>query len=176
MNLVFERIESHPEHACGREGRVVLLNLSFRRAVSDHPAVIPVIASGSFGGPAVLRVTEVFMDALCLGGFAPEAAAHAYRATSSYAIGYLSLELRGFFESVVGDHRRGKHDHGVYLRLSEVALHLRTWDPEREFEAGLRRLLAGLHEDLTPEPGKFWADVSEPDGAPPNPRGQATRR
>lgn len=150
-DLVFERVGLPAELESDWADRIVGLNLAFRRAALEHPAVVPVIASAPIGGAAVLRVTEVFFDALERGGFDPEAAAHAYRATTSYAVGYLSLELGGFFGSVVGDHRRdgrGGTSLEQYPRLSEVAPHLRTWNPEYEFEAGLRRLLAGLHEDL----------------------------
>ena len=156
-DLVFERVGLPDESESDWADRIVGLNLAFRRAALEHPAVVPVIASGPVGGPAVLRVTEVFFDALERGGFGPEAAAHAYRATTSYAVGYLSLELGGFFGSVVGDHRRdgrGGASPEQHPRLSEVAPHLRAWNPEYEFEAGLRRLLAGLHEDLVGDPGR----------------------
>jgi AcrR family transcriptional regulator len=156
-DLVFERVGLPDESESDWADRVVGLNLAFRRAALEHPAVVPVIASGLVGGLAVLRVTEVFFDALERGGFDPEAAAHAYRATTSYAVGYLSLELGGFFGSVVGDHRRdgpGRPSPEQYPRLARVAPHLRAWDPEYEFETGLRRLLTGLYEDLVGGSGR----------------------
>lgn len=147
-DLIFERVGLPAEQARGWADQIVGLNLSFRRAALKHPAVVPVLASGSVGGSAVLRVTEMFFDALERGGFEPEAAAHAYRATTSYTVGYLSLELGGFFGSVFGDRRYDGAGPDEHPRLSEVTSHLLAWDPEHEFEAGLRRLLKGLHEDL----------------------------
>lgn len=149
-DLLFERVDLSPRDEQGWTDRIVRLNLSFRRVVVGHPALMSVISSGRFGGPAVLRVTEAFFDALRQGGFGPEEAAHVYRAVASYVIGYLSLELGGFFGSVVGDSRRLVRSHrpDEYPRLSEVSDHLRAWDPQPEFEAGMRRLLAGFDEDL----------------------------
>jgi TetR/AcrR family transcriptional regulator, tetracycline repressor protein len=156
-DLVFERVGLPEESGSDWADRVVGLNLAFRRAALEHPAVVPVIASGLVGGLWVEAPPFEGVEEHLRYAQHRQAAAHAYRATTSYAVGYLSLELGGFFGSVVGDHRRdgpGRPSPEQYPRLAGVAPHLRAWDPEYEFEAGLRRLLTGLHEDLVGGSGR----------------------
>lgn len=151
VELIFEQVEQPPDDMRDWVDRVLFISLSFRRAALAHPVLVPLVASGSFSGPMVLESTEAYVAALVQRGFDPEMAAHVYRAAASYVMGYLSLELGGFFGSAVESYRRGgleKAGSGKYPHLSEVAPRLGVWDPEREFEAGLRRLLAALHEDL----------------------------
>lgn len=148
--LVFEQVEQPPNDMHDWEDRIVFISLSFRRAALAHPAVVPLVASGSFSGPMVLESTEAYVAALVQRGFGPVMAAHVYRAAASYVMGYLSLELGGFFGSAVGAYRRGGLAKGgpvEYPNLSEVAPSLGPWDPQSEFEAGLRRLLAGFPRD-----------------------------
>ena len=78
-------------------------------------------------------------------------AARIYRAAASHIMGYLYLELGGFFGSAVECFRRGgleKAGPEKYPHLSKLVPSLSAWDPEREFEASLRRLLAGFHRDM----------------------------
>lgn len=143
VDLVFEEVEAPPDGMLDWVDRLVFVSLSFRRAAIKHPSVIPLIASGSVSGPVVLRSTEAYIEAIVRRGFAPETAAHVYRLAASYIIGYLSLELGGYFGSVV----ENRGDPGKYPSLSRVGVHLGEWSPETEFEAGLRRLLASFETD-----------------------------
>ena len=150
VELVFEQVEQPPDGMQDWADQVLFISLSFRRAALAHPVVVPLVASGSFGGPMVLRSTEAYVAALVRRGFDPETAARVYRAAASYVIGHLSLELGGFFASAVDGYRRGGLETDgprEYPHLSELAPRLSLWDPEREFEAGLRRLLAAFHRD-----------------------------
>lgn len=154
-DLVFEQVEQPPDDMEGWADRVVYVSLSFRRAALAHPSVVRLVASGSFSGPMVLESTEAYVAAIARRGFDPETAARVYRAASSYVMGYLSLELGGFFGSAVQSYRRGgleKAGPRKYPHLTELAPRLSLSDPEREFEAGLRRLLAGFHADPTSGP------------------------
>ena len=151
VELDFEQVEQPPDDMQDWAGRVLFISLSFRRAALAHPVVVPLVASGSFSGPMVLASTEAYVAALVQRGLDPEMAAHVYRAAASYVMGYLSLELGGFFGSAVESFRRGgleKAEPGKCPHLSELVPGLSAWDPEREFEAGLRRLLAGFHRDM----------------------------
>jgi AcrR family transcriptional regulator len=146
-NLVFEQVEQPPDDMRDWEDHVLFVSLSFRRAALSHPVVVPLVASGFFSGPTVLESTEAYVAAIVRRGFDPETAAHVYRAAASYVMGYLSLELGGFFGAAVESYRRGgleKVGPEKYPHLSELVPSLSTWDPEHEFEAGLRRLLAGF--------------------------------
>lgn len=173
VDMVFEQVERPPDGMTSWVDRVVYVSLSFRRAALAHPAVVSLVASGSTSGPVVLQSTEAYLGAIAQRGFDPQTAAHVYRSAASYIIGYLSLELGGYFGSVVASLQHGgleEAESGEYPCLSEVGPHLSVWNPEREFEAGLRRLLAGFHEDLAsalrqPKP----QSASERDGASANP-------
>lgn len=157
VELIFEQTEQPPDDMQEWSDRVVFISLSFRRAALAHPVVVPLVASGSFSGPVVLRSTEAYVAAILRRGFDPHTAAHIYRAAVSYVMGYLSLELGGFFRSAVESFRRGgleKAGPGKYPHLSEIIPDLGACDPEREFEAGLRRLLAGFHKEVTPAPDR----------------------
>lgn len=164
VDFVFEKVEQPPDEIRGWVDRVLFISLSFRRAALVHPMVVSLIASGSFSGPVVLQSTETYVRSIVQGGLVPEAATHVYRAATSYVIGYLSLELGGYFGSAVESFRRGGLENTgteKYPALSELAPYLSAWNPEREFETGLRRLLAGFSEDpasgidqSTPDDGK----------------------
>ncbi|WP_166396979.1 TetR/AcrR family transcriptional regulator [Rubrobacter marinus] len=167
VELVFERVEQPPEEMRDWAERVLFISMTFRRAALAHPAVVPLVASGSFSGPMVLRSTEAYVAALVRRGFDPETAARVYRAAASYVMGYLSLELGGFFASAVDAYRRGGLETDgptEYPHLSELAPRLGVRDPEREFEAGLRRLLAGFNDDLNRDSNRA-AREKQPDGA-----------
>ena len=93
VELVFEQVERPPDGMQDWADQVLFIFLSFRRAALAHPVVVPLVASGSFGGPMVLRSTEAYVAALVRRGFVPETAACVYRAAVSYVMGHLSLEL-----------------------------------------------------------------------------------
>lgn len=157
VDFVFEQVKQAPDNIQGWADRVVSVSLSFRRVALAHPVVLPLIASGSVSGPAVLQSTEGYLGAILQEGFDPQTTAQVHRATTSYVVGYLSLELGGFFGSLLESYRRGglELEDGAaeeYPRLSEIAPHLSAWEPEQEFEAGLRRLLEGFHNSLASGP------------------------
>jgi AcrR family transcriptional regulator len=77
--------------------RVRFILGSFRRVAHRHPTVIELIPVNPPWTPPALRATEVGVAALKEAGFGDEAAAHAYRLLASYVVGYVSLELGGFF-------------------------------------------------------------------------------
>ncbi len=101
VELVFEQVDQPPDDMQDWADRVLCIALSFRREALAHPVVVPLVASDSFSGPMVLASTEVYVAASVQRGFDPEIAARVYRAAASYVVGYLSLELGGFFGSAL---------------------------------------------------------------------------
>lgn len=155
VDHVFEQVEQPPDDVQDWADRVVFVSLSFRKEALAHPAVLPLMAGGSISGPSVLQSTEAYLKAIVQRGFSLEMAAQIYRAAASYVMGYLALEVGGYFGSVVESYQRGRFGQdgtAEYPLLSEVAPRLGLWDPEREFEAGLRHLLMGFNESLASEP------------------------
>ena len=68
-----------------------------RRVIGAHPNVLPLITKRLPLMPEALALTEFSCQALRFAGFDEETTAHAHRLLTGYVIGYLSLELGGFF-------------------------------------------------------------------------------
>ncbi|AHY46985.1 Tetracyclin repressor, C-terminal all-alpha domain [Rubrobacter radiotolerans] len=156
VDLIFKEVEQAPENIESWADRLVFVSLSFRQSALAHPVLVTLVASGYISGPVVLRTTDSYLEAIIRRGFEPRVAAHVYRSAASYVIGYLSLELGGYFHAIEGGRSRTRSldEHSnAYPHLSEVGPHLGGCSPEGEFEAGLRRLLAGFQKDLIPRSG-----------------------
>jgi AcrR family transcriptional regulator len=128
--------------------RVRFILGSFRRVAHRHPTVIELIPVNPPWTPPALRATEVGVAALKEAGFGDEAAAHAYRLLASYVVGYVSLELGGFFTM---DESRVDADFPFedFPHLLSAAPYFLSWDAEAEFELGINVILSGFQDQLT---------------------------
>jgi AcrR family transcriptional regulator len=148
VQKILEEIETPAGDVEPWTERVRFILRSFRQAALRHPTVVQLIAVNPPWTPPALRATEVGVAALKEAGFGDEAAAHAYRLLASYVIGYVSLELGGFFamdESRVD----GDFPFDDFPHLLGAAPYFVSWDAESEFDLGINVILAGLHAQLT---------------------------
>ncbi len=124
--------------------RVITRN--FRRAALRHPNLVPLIVRRPPTGAQGLYVLESALDSLRRAGLGPAQAAHAYRVSASFAIGFVSLECGGFFKPV--DPRAGEEvapvDLAALPRIMESAPYLAEWDADAEFEAGMDLMIGAL--------------------------------
>lgn len=112
----------------------------FRRVATRHPNLVPLLTSRAPATPEALRVLEAGFDALRRAGVDPAGAVQAYRLLVSFAIGFVSLEVGGFFrqsaEATFGMLPLDPPAAEEFPRIVEAGPHLLEWDPDAEFEAG----------------------------------------
>jgi AcrR family transcriptional regulator len=115
----------------------------FRRVALLHPKLVPLTMRQPPTGFEGLMVVEGAFDALRRAGINTSLIARAYRLTSSYAIGFVSLECGGYFRPI--DLAAGEHvapiDASAIPNVVEVAPHLAEWDADTEFENGMNLLI-----------------------------------
>lgn len=111
----------------------------FRRVALRHPNLVPLIMRQPPTGYEGLRTLEAALDALRRAGLEPALAARAYRMSSSFAIGFVSLECGGFFRPVdiAAGGQVAPIELGAVPRVAEMGPHLADWDADAEFEKGL---------------------------------------
>lgn|SRR5262245_5179807 len=118
---------------------------TLRRACLAHPGVIPVIESADVLPTAVFRPMEITVGALQRAGFRSQDALHAYFLLTTFTIGQVSYQAKGWGRGV--DPRSAVSD-GRIVAPSFPALVQATargpWDFDKAFEFGLWTILAGL--------------------------------
>jgi TetR/AcrR family tetracycline transcriptional repressor len=123
----------------------------FRRVAHLHPNLVPLITRQPPTGVDSLRILESALDALRRAGLDPAATARAYRMSSSFAIGFVSLESGGYFrplEDGGGGRRLDLGSLQAMPRLMEVAPHLATWDSDAEFESGMEVIIDAIRRSF----------------------------
>jgi AcrR family transcriptional regulator len=114
-----------------------------RRAVGDHPAVVPLLLTRRHGSESSVRWGEAMMRALADGGFGGTLRALAFRALLSYILGAVQVEHFGALNGS-GTAAIARLPPDQFPMLAETARHARRINPDREFVAGLEAVLAGL--------------------------------
>lgn len=147
VQTILEEIEIPSPDVNPWSERVRLILRSFRQVAHRHPTVVELIPVNPPWTPPALRATEVGVAALKEAGFGDEAAAHAYRLLASYVVGYVSLELGGFFTM---EESRVDADFPFddFPHLLAAAPYLVSWEAEVEFDLGINVILAGLQDQL----------------------------
>jgi len=132
-----------------------------RRIALAHPQIFPLIATRPPAAPWVrpplrsLRWMESFLDTLHHCGFSDQAAVSAYRAFSSFLLGYLLLEVSaqgadiGPIEQADPD-AKPKTDLTEYPRLKSLEAELSMDRSAEEFEEALETLLDRLEMQVHP--------------------------
>jgi AcrR family transcriptional regulator len=120
------------------------------RAVRSHPNAIPLILTRRSLDTATLDAAEALLGALIRSGRTGTDLLVAFRLTTSFITGYAQSELAGPLATDRGEDPTAAIDRvqnlpfDRYPNLIVIAGAAAASDPEAEFRAGLRILLAGL--------------------------------
>ncbi|WP_280241839.1 TetR/AcrR family transcriptional regulator [Nocardia abscessus] len=120
------------------------------RAVRAHPHAIPLILTRRSVDLATLAPAEALLRALARGDRSGAELLVAFRTVSGFVTGFAQAELAGPLSVARGEDLAAITDRVATLppdrfpKLIEIAQAAATSDPEHEFRAGLRIILAGL--------------------------------
>jgi AcrR family transcriptional regulator len=158
VELVIDDLYGDPDvHLKSADWQPYLQRLAHgvRRIALAHPQIFPLIATRPPAAPWVrpplrsLRWMESFLETLHQCGFSDQAAVSAYRAFSSFLLGYLLLEVSaqgadiGPIEQADPD-AKPKTDLTEYPRLKSLEVELSMDRSAEEFEEALETLLDRL--------------------------------
>jgi AcrR family transcriptional regulator len=126
----------------------VRASLEFRRVLSDHPNLLPLLVSQVPIGPNGLTVRERTIATLVRHGFSPSFAARAYTTLAHYVIGFAIQEQAPGAPTAedgaaLGDYYRAL-DPDTYPCTVAAADALTVMPLEDEFVEGLRFILDGI--------------------------------
>ncbi len=148
VELMLRGLEIPPENESW-EARVREAYRRFRRLAHEHPHVFPLLIVRPPDTMDGAWLVETFLETLQKAGFDPHAALRAYRTLTSYTVGYVTSEIRGFAmepgNGRVGARGLQKDD---FPRLAELSPSLDGVDRDAEFEGGLDLILSGLRAKL----------------------------
>ncbi|MGF1472798.1 MAG: TetR/AcrR family transcriptional regulator C-terminal domain-containing protein [Rubrobacteraceae bacterium] len=148
VEVLLQRVEVPPESE-DWETRVREAYRRFRQLAHAHPNVFPLLIVRPPDTMDGAWLVEAFLETLHQAGFDPRAALQAYRTLTSFTVGYIISELRGFAMEP-GDGRTGAQGLTAedFPRLHELSPELGYIDRDAEFEAGLNTILSGLRTKL----------------------------
>ena len=117
----------------------------FRRLAHAHPNVFPIFVVRPPDTMDGAWLVEDFLEIMLRTGFDGETAIYAFRALTSYTVGYVMAEIRGFAMEPTGD-RAGVRQLSPedFPRITELSAQLLDIDRDTEFEFGLDLIFAGL--------------------------------
>ena len=133
VEVLIEGLESPAEGSGGWEDGVRGAFRSYLKLARAHPEVFQLFATRPLGTGEALRIFEILRSA----GLDMVPALHAFRALSSYTIGYALAEIRGFPLELEGGPRA--------LELTPL---LKEADRDKQFEYGLDLIISGLRQKL----------------------------
>jgi AcrR family transcriptional regulator len=154
VETVLSSVEVPPDDVIDWRERLKYILRSFRQVAHRHPCLTTLIPLDPPSTSSELRPIESGIKTLRDAGFDEQTVARAFRIAAGYAIGYVSLELGGFFGNKRKSPRRQSVmptpalDLEAFPNLLAIATYLVDWDPDTEFEAGLDVILSGLAESL----------------------------
>ncbi|HZY65898.1 MAG TPA: TetR/AcrR family transcriptional regulator C-terminal domain-containing protein [Rubrobacteraceae bacterium] len=122
----------------------------FRQLAHAHPNVFPLLIVRPPDTMDGAWLVETFLNTLQAAGFDAKTALQAYRTLTSFTVGYVISELRGFAMEP-GNGRLGAR--GLpsedFPRLAELSPFLGDIDRNAEFEGGLDLIFSGLRRHLS---------------------------
>lgn len=133
VEVLIEGLEIPGESSAGWEEQVRGAFRSYLKIARAHPEVFQLFATRPLGTGEALRIFEVLRSA----GLDVVPALHAFRALSSYTIGYALAEIRGFPLELEGG-----------PRALELAPPLKEVDRDAQFDYGLDLIISGLRQKL----------------------------
>ncbi|MDQ4003324.1 MAG: TetR/AcrR family transcriptional regulator C-terminal domain-containing protein, partial [Actinomycetota bacterium] len=149
VNLLLGELEV-PSEGKDWEERIRETYRAFRRLAQEHPNVFPLFVVRPPDSMDGAWLVEEFLKTLRGAGFDAQTALHAFRALSSYTVGYAMAEIRGFAMEPAGT-RPGAWQLPAegFPRISELKPYLEKIDRDTEFEFGLDLIFAGLRAKLS---------------------------
>jgi TetR/AcrR family transcriptional regulator, tetracycline repressor protein len=138
VRILLERLEIPLDGSGGWEECVREAFQSYRQLAREHPNVFPLFAMRPLNTVESLRIFELLRGA----GFSTVPALHAFRALSSYTIGYSLAEIQGFVLEPKSDRPGPREDESRMLEAPT----LEETDRDAEFEFGLDLILTGLQK------------------------------
>ncbi len=122
---------------------------AFRHLAHEHPNVFPLFVVRPPETMDGAWLVEEFLKTLRRAGFDAQTALHAFRALSSYTVGYAMAELRGFAMEPAGGHLGAwQLSAEEFPHISKLKSYLEEIDRDAEFEFGLDLIFAGLRAKL----------------------------
>lgn len=112
-----------------------------RQAVSAHPGVTPLTLTHRQDSDGVRRLGEAMLAVLAEAGFTGQRRVIALRTLLAFLVGALQAQHLG---SLSGTGTASLAAQGDFPLLAQAARAARGISPEREFQGGLRIVLAGL--------------------------------
>jgi len=140
VDLVLADLDVAPPRGTWQKQLSVLMERA-RRAVSAHPGVTPLTLSHRQDSDGVRRLGEAMLSTLASAGFHGQRRVIALRTLLAYLVGVLQAQHLG---SLSGPGTASLAAQGDYPLLAQAARTARTVSPEREFQSGLKIVLAGL--------------------------------
>ncbi|MDQ3922836.1 MAG: TetR/AcrR family transcriptional regulator C-terminal domain-containing protein [Actinomycetota bacterium] len=141
VRILLERLEIPLDGSGGWEERVREAFRSYRQLAREHPNVFPLFAMRPLSTVESLRIIELLRSA----GFGTVPALHAFRALSSFTIGYSLAEIQGFALEPKSDRPGTREDESRRLEAPTFE----EADRDAEFEFGLDLILTGLQQYIT---------------------------
>ena len=126
------------------------------RAVRRHPNVIPLILNRRTDDVATLQAVEGLLEALAQSGRSGFELLAAFRLVSGFVTGFALSEVTGLLARTPGGTAQELRDRiaalteGRLARLAEIASVGVPGNPQREFQAGLEIVIAGLKASSAP--------------------------
>ena len=142
VDLVMEAVDISLPRASARRKLAVLAD-RVRVAVSEHPAVVPLLLIHRHRALSSLRWGEAVLTVLAGDGFTGKRRVIAFRAVLGYVFGALQVEHFSPL-SGMGTRALAALSAEEFPVLSETAARARTVAPEDEFRQGFAILLRGL--------------------------------
>lgn len=121
----------------------------FRRMAHAHPNVFPIFVERPPDTMDGAWLVETFLGTMLQAGFDHDTAVYAFRALTSYTVGYVMAEIRGFAmepdNERVGALQLPPED---FPNITKLSTQLANIDREAEFEFGLDLILSSLRARL----------------------------
>ena len=145
VSLTLDRIPAPPTKGTWRN-RVKGVCRAFRESAHQHPNLFFLAFSRPILPTAALPVVEGLLGAFSEAGLSPEAQVSAFHTTHVYVRGFCLWELGHLRANPPGELPQIPAINGEYPRAGSARQLVFAPDLDREFEAGLDTILAGLSQ------------------------------
>lgn len=122
---------------------------SFRRMAHAHPNVFPIFVVRPPDKMDGAWLVEIFLETVMNAGLDGETAIYAFRTLTSYTVGYVMAEIRGFAMEPTSE-RAGtlQLPPDDFPRIVQLSPQLADIDRDAEFEFGLDLIFSGLRTKM----------------------------
>jgi AcrR family transcriptional regulator len=119
---------------------------ALRRACLAHPGAVPLVESAQKLPASIFRPMEITLTVLRKAGLRPEDALRAYFLLTTFTLGQLSYQIRGWSQGVdpgaaVRNNRISRVD---FPEVFQAISRAEQWNFDKSFEFGLSVIIAGL--------------------------------